>query len=882
MGSVAAVAWGIQTPVAARLVLRPYVSFNLQQRALRVLRATKPRLSGSFVARIATVPVRGRAHTLVMVSRRVNGLALRAAAVHSILGTQLPLRRWVLTPEQTQAVKRAAARGLLALTITARYRVSYTNARGGRVVTPTRSASMTLPVGLKPRTAQGGNLRKLAVTFRRLLGRVQQLRTACVTRNAIVEELRNAYAAMVSGDRSGAAGLLQVYVDDAHGMSTDGLLNGRQASMLASGLGDVLKQVGSGESKRVESPRRWPPLPGCTPARAHTAGLLLDALAVARRAFKAVRRLIRSVIGLSPTVPKPPTAFLRTIMDSLWPADTSQPSIDDLVPSSVTAVRPVLDSLKARTDSFLQWEECCLATQPSEVGREWNTALDAFASDKGQFQSPSSEQVNLLPLFTEYENLYLSLLREGVVNGPKWGLSLGATVSVEDQIRAELNASNPSSAMRYSNNVYDAGLAALKSYPDNPEKDFQSKSAYRRDMQLEVLDFRDVWHTEDPMSYPYGDPSFTQDRIIYSDEVGNASHTYSPFSPPANPSHPLSSLTAWTTRVTYSYHFDQNWLTAIQADNSPDVGSRTGAQTTGTPTTYADVAPGSTRGPIVQVGTTWDQKNAITDPLKIIGTVNFTFSNGTTAAPGGNFYNHSSYDKYPSDCCTTYWTFDGEVLATAKIAGHYDMLKDQNVADGLVLGFRLADSFSSQWKGSLPGTLRAPFRGTPTNACLGVPQVLITSGSQSGVLTGSRTTGSKLMTNTCNGGWEQTWQYVDYNDPNNPEDDAARHELTVYAGTMCMAPATDANGNWATGGSFPTASSTTWPPPLHTLVAVYYCNGSGAQKWEVRGDGTIRPADANDLCLERPQLFTATIELNTCRSQADSLFEGQQWVRPVR
>ncbi len=910
LGSVAALAWGVQTPVGARLVLRPSVSFNLPRRALRVLGATKPRLSGSFVARIVTTPARGRGRTLVVVSRRVNGLALRAAAVRSILGRQLQLRQWVLTHKRTEAVKRAARVGL-AISLSARYSVSYVNARGRRVVTPPRSASVTLPIRLRPQTGQGGNLGKLAVTFRALLGRVGQLRTACVTSNSILEELRSTYDAMVSGDRTGAAGLLSVYIHDAETMRRDGLLTTQQASIVASGLGAVLGRVGTGQSKRVESPRRWLPLRSCLPSsrahiagpRAHVAGPLLDlALLVVHRVVKVVRQLIEiagKLIEVFPAVQKPAggtSGFLRTIFDSMWPINTTDPSVNDLVPPSVTAVQPVLDDLKARLNSFLGWEECCLATQPGEVASQWNALLNAFTTQRMQFQSPASEQVNLLPLFTQYENMYLSALREGVVNGPRWGMSLDATLSAEDQIRSELDASNPSSAMSYSNNVYNAGLATLKSYPTDPEADFNSKNAYRRDMQLEVLDFRDLWHLQDPMSYPFGDPGFKEDRIIYSDEIGRASDISSPFSAPANPSTPLSAITVWTTRIKpndyFYYHYNQNWVTAVQADNSPQVGARTGSGLSGTPTTY-DVAPGSAHGPVVQVGTTWEQKDALTYPHKLIGTMRLYFSNvanGSYADPGGNFYTHSSYPKYSADCCTTYWSFDGEVLATAKVAGHYDMISNPNVnvADGLVLGFRLADSYSSHWNGSLPGKVRAFYDGPPfylgsTNFCLAVPLVAMTSGSHLYTNTGSRTPGSVLQMTTCDGGWEQTWHYVDYNDPNDPSDDTAQHELTVYAGTMCMAPATDANGNWATGGSFPTTSSTTWPPPAHTLVAAYNCEGTDRQKWDVRTDGTIRLLTATNMCLSRRNgaLLNTQLELDTCKPPAEQLYESEQWVPPA-
>jgi hypothetical protein len=150
-------------------------------------------------------------------------------------------------------------------------------------------------------------------------------------------------------------------------------------------------------------------------------------------------------------------------------------------------------------------------------------------------------------------------------------------------------------------------------------------------------------------------------------------------------------------------------------------------------------------------------------------------------------------------------------------------------------------------------------------------------------VTGSRADGAPLNTISCNGSWWQTWQYVDYQVPDDTDSAATQKELTVYAGTMCMAPQTNANGDYATSPGYPTAAGSTWPPPPHTLMAVYYCDASDRQKWDFNADGTIRPAYASNLCLERPGgLSSNTVELNTCRASSDPLLPNQQWVRPAQ
>ncbi len=868
LGGMTALAWRVQTPVGARMVLWPVVRFDLPAGALRVLRATKPRLSGAFVVRIVSTGAGGGSRALVVVSRRVNGLAIATSAVRSVLGRQLRLRQWVLTRKQTQAVKRAARGGRLALTISARYSVSYQDARGRRVLTPARSGSATLPVALKPQAARGSDLRKLIVPFQQLLGQAGQLKLACVTRNTVVGQLRDTYSAMVSGDRTGTAALLQLYIYDAEAMRTAGLLNPQQANLLASGLGSLLGRVGSGQSKRIASGPRWPPLPGCgaTASRAHIAFFGI-ALAL-HKALKALRRwAIATLVTAAVATPVSIGIGIGVggLREILWPPDPTDKGIAAAVPEGdPTGANQVLDNLKVQMDNFVSWEQCCLKTNPGYVGSLFDLTVKNFTDNRWRFQPSSayyslSDQLELLPLFAEYVNTYLTMLHEGVVYGTYWGLTPDTVLGLEDKIRAELDPNNPASAVGYSQKVYDAGLVQQGSSTD-PQTNFAKTNAYKREMQLAVLDVRAMWHFQDPMAYPYGDPGFRQDRIIYSDAVGTTTQT---FAPPANPVSPLSALTAWTTRVTYGSHSDQNWLAAIQADNSPQVGVRTGAAG-GAPTTYS-VAPGSTPGPVVQVDTTRDQKSSGSQQL--IGTAQLHFSDGTTAAPGGNFYDRGS--PY-----TTSWTFDDEVLAAVKIMGSYPMTSSTAVGDSMVLGFRFADSFSTQWKGSLPGALRAP----STQACLAVERTAITSGTHIGATSGSRSNGAAVQMNACNGAWEQNWRYIDYNDPNNSNDDAIQHELTVYAGTKCLAPKTDANGNWVTGGGFPTASSSTWPPPPHTLVAVYDCDATAAQKWTVNADGTIRPADASNLCLDRWNGSTANgtaIQLYTCTGNP-----AQAWARP--
>ena len=110
---------------------------------------------------------------------------------------------------------------------------------------------------------------------------------------------------MVAGDRFGAAvSLLSDIYADAEVTRRAGLLNAQQAIMLGSGLGMLLKRVGSGRSKRVQKAPRWPALPNCGATGA-------AAQAARGRAAIVASRVQRHAPGVAP----PSVARLRSAGD---------------------------------------------------------------------------------------------------------------------------------------------------------------------------------------------------------------------------------------------------------------------------------------------------------------------------------------------------------------------------------------------------------------------------------------------------------------------------------------------------------------------------------------------------------------------------------------
>jgi hypothetical protein len=597
---------------------------------------------------------------------------------------------------------------------------------------------------------------------------------------------------------------------------------------------------------------------------------------------------------------------LRLLKADLWPGEgctSTNPSgctganVYNLIESDkINFAADTLDAMSGQIDGFFEVEESSLITDPGAVKDEWLIVESQLSEKKKPVFQAAGYEVALLPLFAQYENLYLSFLRYGILEGPKTGMTEETIREFEERLEAEVRSSQS-----YATAIFTKAVHAKEHFDDN-QKQYKSKNPEWVDKRIKALDFRDAWPLQDPLAYPYGDPNFRQERMIYSDEWGRThdSNNFPDFGmddatgdltnpPMPNVEHPLTQFTAWMKQEwtkAYDPNGDyRNFLSAIKLDNAPVEGSISG-DTALTPDEYGAkparypyaAGAGST---IAEVGATWAERNPLLYPQDLIQVIKLNFSDGRSEVPGGAFY--SAGDR------TRYWAYPDEVLATARIMGRYEWEKGDFTGNAIVFGFRFDDSFDAPAPRTF-GRVTAP--APNDGACLAVEQMTL-QGSASwihtGQQTGKREDGAKLQMYACDyagwvtaddpateddessqtTAWETTWGYGD---------DAAPRPLTVYGGTKCMAPATDANGNWATAEGFPTTSSTTWPPPPHTLVAVYDCNGSGAQNWTVDTDGTIRPADANDLCLDRVNGATANgtpVQLNTCTGGT-----AQKWTRP--
>jgi hypothetical protein len=883
LGYLSSMAWSVRTPARKRLVLRPSVTAHVRKRTLRLLGAHEPRVSGRFVARIVTTPARGQTRTLAVVSRRVKDRAIRPSSVRRLAGRGLRLRRSVLNRRQSARVKRAAERQPLAIVARAHYRVRYTDADGETAVTPTRTARNVLALSLERPRARGAKLRNLARSLRRVIVRVRRARIACVTRETIMHRLNTVYGTLVSGDRTGTADLLRVWIADARSKAAAGVLGEAHATRLRARLREALKRVGSGRSKRLDNA---PPLPrpphcesGAGPAGAagepsrYQAAAISAALRIARTAFKVIRDAKTTIT-------------VRKVKKTLWPGGCESKdkcsafdSVYDLIESDkINFAAATLDSLAGLLDEVFELEDAkppiCPPEKPNCADTwkaKWEAADDFFTHDGGPVFQSKGYEIELLPLYAQYKSLHLSLLQYGVLRGREMGYLPNDIRTIQDKLEREL-----AKASEYATATFVQAVQAKKDFNDN-EKQYESKNPEWVDKRLMALDFRDAWPLLDPMAYPYGDPNVRHERMIYSDEWGrmhkssdfprfgmndagdltNPPITRISYGVPLEGMPPLSRFTAWVKSG------DRDWVSAIKLDNAPFEGSITGDRDlTSAPWTlhkssYA-VAPGSSPGPIIQVGATWDKKS-IFYPQHLMGVLKLNFSDGSSKAPANAFY--EAGDR------TRYWAYPDHVLATAKIMGRYEWDEDDYVGDAIVFGFRLEDSF-------LPPAPPAFGRVTPPSpsdqVCLAIEQETLQGGrdwKHNGEETGKRVDvapnrGPQVQMYECDyagwagtAPWETTWSFN-----NEASSDPQKGELTVFGGTKCAAP----------------------DPADPDAVRIRDCDGTAPQMWTPRQDGTIVNAQSGR-CLERPGLANGSpVRLNDCSTSAGSTpVSEQRWSWPA-
>jgi hypothetical protein len=147
------------------------------------------------------------------------------------------------------------------------------------------------------------------------------------------------------------------------------------------------------------------------------------------------------------------------------------------------------------------------ASDPAVISENWVAAQDQFDVMRPHFMAAGYE-VLLLPLLAQMANLHLSLLRDGVTAGAKWGWPETEVAAQEAQLKTMI-----STYTSWVSTWYQNGLNALSG------GSWQQQNTYIRQMTLGATDFAFYWSSFDPETNPGGGTIAPPVREIYSDPI---------------------------------------------------------------------------------------------------------------------------------------------------------------------------------------------------------------------------------------------------------------------------------------------------------------------------------------------------------------------------
>ncbi|MGF7056315.1 hypothetical protein GGC47_005533 [Bosea sp. OAE752] len=177
----------------------------------------------------------------------------------------------------------------------------------------------------------------------------------------------------------------------------------------------------------------------------------------------------------------------------------------------------VQDSLKGLRSNLNDYLAAAASKDLDVTGQAWMVAAGDFDQQLPSFQA-SGYEVVLLPLFAQFANLNLMLLRDGVSAGKSWGW----TAAYQDVVRKKL-ADKIAAYSSYADTTFKKGLEhrikAVKR-DDHLCEPFRTVNRFTREMTLNTLDFKNLWPYLDPVKYPTPVRVYL-DREIYSDPVGS-------------------------------------------------------------------------------------------------------------------------------------------------------------------------------------------------------------------------------------------------------------------------------------------------------------------------------------------------------------------------
>jgi len=544
---------------------------------------------------------------------------------------------------------------------------------------------------------------QLSHDLEKLIKIVEDSTLPCETRNSVVRRLRKLDDALRSGNRSAAQAMVQAWRQHAWNQQAARVIGPELGSSLQRELGAMEDQIGYGWPDEPVPTRNWKPLPSCESRTGHVESASGDIVGSYDPALEdpsnATKILLKMSLSLAPRV----GGFLGGLVDLLWPAGSTEDDnpwkeyVDletyNLVSARLQGLMDLMSNPDETgwNDQVVRWKgrcdnpppatpDICVTEANGQLLENFGIIKGHFVTEEATFQQ-SGHELALLPLYAQYENLYMSFLRDGMIlHDQYWSKVSGADpddlAGMSMAYILQPDACPPGSTLTecsgigYVNRIYIDNL---------PKGDWATRNTYIRHKILNVLDYRDIWKYLDPRAYPKGVPGGVKlTRMIYSDMVG---YTEAVPNLPSNVAGPLKEVSVWTKWIT-GWFGGHLVVGSVQATNPPLLGPAQSGVITGdtaqTPN-HAHYYNLSALGPIIQVNASED--------LALCGatSIDFVWAAGGDSSAGDSCSNQ--YDQV--------FNYDGEVLATAQVINPFKWdNKAGNIADAFVFGFRFADSFS--------------------------------------------------------------------------------------------------------------------------------------------------------------------------------------------
>jgi delta endotoxin, N-terminal domain len=295
-----------------------------------------------------------------------------------------------------------------------------------------------------------------------------------------------------------------------------------------------------------------------------------------------------------------------------------------------------------------------------EISTQWIATDTIFDTYLPNFQS-SSYQLMLLPLFAQFANMNLALLRDGVIAGAQWGWNTSYQSTIAQKLTDKIAAFT-----QYANNTYGPALTNVQQNTpvDNHAcQPFCNVNQFVRQMTLTVLDFVQFWPYLDVTKYP-NPVTVLLTREIYSDPLGTCDNS-GYIKLPSPPTQPISQISVWAwdridaVQLTYPQGGGPGGVTITPRMGDDNAGSNP-------PKPPYGGTPNVTNNPVVvATGVFGDIVNAI----------EFEFQDGSSVTYGGG-----APGGKPSS-----YSYTGEILSSIHING---VSQYYGSADCVVFGFQ--------------------------------------------------------------------------------------------------------------------------------------------------------------------------------------------------